>query len=650
VAYPFEIAIDSGAAEGEISVRVLSSLTGGEPGVVARLDVTALVAVCESLESAVLDSVGVDGAQSRGEALLQSVGQQLFDAVFSGDVGTAYRSSYAVARDRNDKLRLVLRLSDARLASLPWEAMYDARNDEYVCRNEPLVRYVAAGSVPIPLALKPPLRILGLVSSPSDMPPLAVEEEKARLTDALAGLVVKGLVYLDWVDRPDWDSVHAKLRDDTWHVLHFIGHGEYDNTAQEGTIALVGADGRSHMVDADRFADLLNQGGSQPRLVVLNSCQSGRTGTRDVFSSCAATLVRRGTSAVAAMQFTVSDASAVTFARGFYDSLAKGDTVDQAVQSGRVSMLGGGSLEWVTPVIYVRGDTSQLFDITPPPARTPTPSPSPSPSPPIVDDRVVHGGRWNRRRVWLGAVLTSAIVIPLVAWIASSAGHWFIGKVNPEEHLSAVVSIPPLEYSCGTGEAGWVFDQKPSELPGVMPDDDKEAWAAAHGGIPASGNYYVVTLQGLNGHTVVVNGISVDVVSRAEPPRGTYPYTGGQCGGLVPYRFALDLDKNPVSVAAVADDGVVAPGEERRPVDLPHAISGSEPEVWHLAAVTTECDCEWTATLNWTSDGVEGHTKIDNHGKPFRTAATAHAIEASTDYKGGWDCYENSAWRKCSEG
>jgi hypothetical protein len=637
VAYPFEIAIDSGTVENEISVRVLNSLSGGEPSVVARLDVTALVAECETLEDAVQESVG--GVELPGEVLLQRVGQRLFDAVFSGEIGVAYRSSYAVAGDRGDKLRLVLRLSDARLASLPWEAMYDARNDEYVCRNEPLVRYVAAGSVPIPLALKPPLRILGLVSSPSDMPPLAVDDEKARLSDALAGLLAKGLVYLEWVDRPDWDSLHAKLRDETWHVVHFIGHGEYDSAAQEGTIALVDADGRSHMVDADRFADLLNQGGPQPRLVVLNSCQSGRTGTRDVFSSSAATLVRRGTSAVAAMQFPVSDASAVTFARGFYDSLANGDTVDQAVQSGRVSMLGGDSLEWVTPVIYVRGDTSRLFDIAAPPA----------PKPPAVDDAAAPAKRWNRRRVWLGGVLTSAIVVPLVAWAATSAGHWFVGKVNPEQHLSAVVSTPPLEYSCGTGEAGWVFNQKPSELPGVRPGDNREAWAAANGGIPASGNYYVVTLQGLNGHTVIVNSISVDVVSRAEPPRGTYPYTGGQCGGLVPYRFALDLDKNPVSVSAVADDGAVEPGTERRPVDLPHAISGSEPEVWHLAAVTKECDCEWTATLNWTSDGVEGHTPITNNGKPFRVAATTHAIEASTDYEGGWDCYEKSVWRKCSE-
>jgi hypothetical protein len=244
-------------------------------------------------------------------------------------------------------------------------------------------------------------------------------------------------------------------------------------------------------------------------------------------------------------------------------------------------------------------------------------------------------------------VLTSAIVIPLVAWVSTSAGHWFTGQVSPEQYLSAVVHVPSAAQDCVTGGQGWVFDKAPQELPGDF-GEDKVAWAAANGGIPASGNYIVVTLQGLNGHTVVANSISVDVVSRTEPPHGTHADTGAQCGGLIPYRFSLNLDAKPVTVTAVPDGGAGVAGEERRPVDLPHAVSGSQPEVWHLGAVTNECNCEWTATLNWTSDGVEGHTEITNNGDPFRVAAVTHATEATTDYHGGWDCFNGSVYRKCS--
>jgi hypothetical protein len=108
VAYPFEIAIDPGATDGEISVRVLNSLIG-EPSVVARLDVTSLATACQMLEQAVRESRDAGGPGSPGEQLLRDVGRQLFDAVFSGEVGSAYRASYAVASERSDKLRLVLR-------------------------------------------------------------------------------------------------------------------------------------------------------------------------------------------------------------------------------------------------------------------------------------------------------------------------------------------------------------------------------------------------------------------------------------------------------------------------------------------------------------------------------------------------------------
>jgi hypothetical protein len=69
------------------------------------------------------------------------------------------------------------------------------------------------------------------------------------------------------------------------------------------------------------------------------------------------------------MQFAISDSAAISFARGFYTAIARGRTVDDAARSGRISILGTPhSLEWVTPVLYVRGDATQLFTMTAPPA------------------------------------------------------------------------------------------------------------------------------------------------------------------------------------------------------------------------------------------------------------------------------------------
>jgi WD40 repeat protein len=63
------------------------------------------------------------------------------------------------------------------------------------------------------------------------------------------------------------------------------------------------------------------------------------------------------------MQYEVSDRAAVSFARGFYSELAHGRGVDDAVWSGRTAVIGLNSrtMEWVTPVLYLRGDDSRLF-------------------------------------------------------------------------------------------------------------------------------------------------------------------------------------------------------------------------------------------------------------------------------------------------
>jgi hypothetical protein len=55
----------------------------------------------------------------------------------------------------------------------------------------------------------------------------------------------------------------------------------------------------------------------------------------------------------------------VAFARGFYTAIAHGRGVDDAVSSGRVAILGisDRTLEWITPVLYLRGRDTHLFAI-----------------------------------------------------------------------------------------------------------------------------------------------------------------------------------------------------------------------------------------------------------------------------------------------
>jgi hypothetical protein len=376
-----ELEIGPGPEPGSFVVQVVRSVGGGEPTATIRLDVDELVARRSLVEASVLSSsVSARRIMSDTEAAVQGVGVRLFESLFSGDIRTAYRTSTAVAAERGKGVQLSLRLDAPGLAALPWEALFDPEAQAYLCRKEPLVRLVPAPYSPAPLALTPPLRVLGMISSPRGLPALDVGGERERLEAALRPHLDTGLVELHWLDEVTWSGVHSRLLEEQWHVLHFIGHGAYDTDTDEGVLAFVGRDGRPDYVTASSLADLLDEAEPTPRLVVLNSCQSGAAGTTDLFSGTAAALAHSGIRAVAAMQFSISDVAAIEFSRAFYTALAHGRGIDEAVRSGRIGILGigRGTLEWVTPVLYLRGDDKQLFDVAPMPASPPRAAPLPS--------------------------------------------------------------------------------------------------------------------------------------------------------------------------------------------------------------------------------------------------------------------------------
>ena len=364
-----EIEIGPGAADESYTVRVLRSAGGGEPNGTFELDVDGILSRRPQLEESVLaSSVRARRIMSDREIAIQETGSRLFEAVFQGAVERAYRTSLAVSSERGRGLQLVLRLTSPELAALPWESLYDAETSTYLCRKEPLVRQVPAPYTHDALDFEPPLRILGMVSAPRGLEHLDVEAEQQRLDEALRPHIDEGLVELHWLEDVSWSGVHAALLGGSWHILHFIGHGGYDDDTDEGVLALVGSDGRADFVTAGALADLLAEANPVPRLVVLNSCQSGTGSTSDLFSGTAAALVHNGMHAVAAMQFAVTDTAAVAFARAFYTALAYGRGIDEAMRSGRIGMLGTGrgTLEWVTPVLYLRGNDTQLFELTRP--------------------------------------------------------------------------------------------------------------------------------------------------------------------------------------------------------------------------------------------------------------------------------------------
>jgi len=204
-----------------------------------------------------------------------------------------------------------------------------------------------------------------MVASPRDLAPLDVEHEKSLMDEAIEDLHADGLVKLTWLEGETWrDLQRAMRRDGPWHIFHFVGHGDFDLSAQEGLIAFTEkGTGRRHLLRSRDLARLLD-GHASLRLVFLNSCEGARGSEGDPFSGTAATLVRRGIPAVVAMQYQITDKAAIEFCSAFYESLADGLPVDTAVTEARVAVSMDSVLEWGTPVLYMRSRDGRLFDIS----------------------------------------------------------------------------------------------------------------------------------------------------------------------------------------------------------------------------------------------------------------------------------------------
>ncbi len=304
-----------------------------------------------------LDGLDLDGSP-------ETQGGELFDAVFRDEVLSSLRRSLDAAERAERGLRIRLRLADVpELADLPWEYLYDFQRARFfaLSRETPLVRYL---DLPEPAdSIRPEirLRVLAVIASPSDYPALDAEREWSNLQEALSDLESRGAVTLDRLTPATVESLQRHLLRHDYHILHFLGHGEFDEVAGDSVLLLADADGRSEPVSGETFSALVRDQRSL-RLALLNACRGAVSSEQDPYSGVAQRLVRGGVPAVIAMRTAISDGAAIALARSFYTALADGAAVDEALAEARKALYTGGHAEeWGTAVLYMRAADGRLW-------------------------------------------------------------------------------------------------------------------------------------------------------------------------------------------------------------------------------------------------------------------------------------------------
>jgi hypothetical protein len=292
-------------------------------------------------------------------------GQGLFKSLFRDGIYNLYRNALAEARGQDRGVRITLCLSGApELIDVPWEYLFDDPDFLAVSAFTPVVRYLDLPRGHRPLLVEPPLRLLGVVSSPAEYEQLDVEREQDNLGRALTGLSEQGAIELHWLERPTLPALLKALQTQTFHALHFIGHGAYDSGTERGILLFEDDTGWAQPVSGDELGMILHDFSSL-RLAVLNACEGARGARNDPFAGVAGSLVQRDIPAVVAMQSEISDDAAIRFASGFYEPLAAGSPVDASLSSARLAMLAERSddIEWGTPVLFMRVPDGRIFNL-----------------------------------------------------------------------------------------------------------------------------------------------------------------------------------------------------------------------------------------------------------------------------------------------
>lgn len=293
--------------------------------------------------------------------------EEIYNSVFSLDIHSHYQVLLN-SLSSHEILCINMKISEG-LAHYPWELMFYGKN--FLALNKRItinrVQDLNRDYTPSNEYEKISEKINVLIICGNDEQ-LDLKKEVDRIKHALESKEIS--VSIDILEKASITKIQAKLQEDRYHIIHFLGHGE------KGKLEIYNDRGRIVTLPVDQLKNIIYDSPRQPILVWLNSCSSAATTTGSELDNMATILINFGVSAVIANQTPIMDNTAITLADSFYKELVKGHSVDVALMKARHAFSGlNDTLEWATPVLYLRHhqDPPAIFHREDPIVEPPTP-------------------------------------------------------------------------------------------------------------------------------------------------------------------------------------------------------------------------------------------------------------------------------------
>ncbi len=290
------------------------------------------------------------GEESRAAAVerqLEDWGRDLFQAVFADPDAMRLWVQFRAGDGDADGGRLItLDCTESEVLRQPWELLADEEGHLFALGIGFRRRlHKAQGRSRRDWAL--PVRVLMVVPRPEgdqggNVAFIDPRASSQALLDAVEPLGPER-VSVEFLHPPTLKALTNRLRRaergqaPPVHVVHFDGHGLYAQQTGLGYLLFEDQQGRLDRVDARRLGTLLAR--AAVPLMVLDACQSAHADAPDPYSGVAQRLIRAGVGSVVAMQYSVLVPTSKQFFAAFYQALAQGGTVGQAMDEGRYDLL-----------------------------------------------------------------------------------------------------------------------------------------------------------------------------------------------------------------------------------------------------------------------------------------------------------------------
>ncbi|MFO0779674.1 MAG: tetratricopeptide repeat protein [Nitrospira sp.] len=272
------------------------------------------------------------------------------------------------------------------LLKLPWELLHDGDGYLFQGAKPTRVRRRLPNTWTLDVSLvEVPIRILLVTARPEDEACGYIDHRVSALPLVEAMEELGGLVQLHVLNPPTFDALGKELKRafdarESYHVVHFDGHGVYDKQVGLGGLCFElpedtgKLDKRRHaLVTTEELGPLLRD--HRIPLVFLEACQTAQA--EKASESVASELLKVGVASVVAMSHSVLVETAKRFVAQFYQALADGKRVGDAMLAGqrqlkddtfRGRIFGAGELrleDWFVPVLFQEKDDPRLFKTTP---------------------------------------------------------------------------------------------------------------------------------------------------------------------------------------------------------------------------------------------------------------------------------------------